>query len=79
MGGGPDELPDMYEEVQPVNHEVDPNTVLLYGPWIKLFQQLRLFARGKVIRQKVPDILIDTPGTDAFRRSCWCCQRNYRC
>ena len=33
MGGGPDEFPDMYEEVQAVNYGVDPNTVLLFGPF----------------------------------------------
>jgi len=70
MGGGPDELPDMYEEVQPVNHEVDPNTVLLYGAVDHIVPAAQALLPGArpVRHESAGHFDWIHPGTDAFRK-----------
>ena len=69
MGGGPDELPDMYEEVQPANHEVDPNTVLLYGAMDQIVPAAQALLPGAEPLRHESAGHFDWihPGTDAFR------------
>ena len=69
MGGGPDELPDMYEEVQPANHEVDPNTVLLYGSVDQIVPAAQALLPGaRPLRHRSAGHFDWIhPGTDAFR------------
>ena len=75
MGGGPDELPDMYEEVQAVNYGVDPIQFYCLEPKIKLFNRLRLFCQGQDPLRQEGAGHFDWihPGTDAFSRICWRC------
>ena len=69
MGGGPDELPDMYEEAQPANHEVDPNTVLLYGSVDQIVPAAQALLPGArpLRHESAGHFDWIHPGTDAFR------------
>ncbi len=70
MGGGPDELPDTYEEVQADNYEVDPNTVLLFGTKDQIVQSTQAILPGaRSLRQEgAGHFDWIHPGTDAFSR-----------
>ena len=69
MGGGPDELSDIYKEVQPANHKVDPNTVLLYGAVDQIVPAAQALLPGARPLRHDSAGHFDWihPGTDAFR------------
>ena len=70
MGGGPDELSDIYEEVQAVNYGVDPNTILLFGTKDQIVQSSQAILPGARSLHQEGAGHFDWihPGTDAFSR-----------
>ena len=69
MGGSPDERPDVFEEVQPANYGVDPDTVLLYGAFDQIVSSSQAILSGarSVRHEFAGHFDWIHPGTDAFR------------
>ena len=70
MKGSPDELPDIYEEVQAVNYGVDTNTVLLFGTKDQIVPSSQAILPGaRSLRQEgAGHFDWIHPGTNAFSR-----------
>ena len=69
MGGSPDDRPAAYEEVQPANYGVDPNTVLLYGAFDQIVpsSQAMLPEARSLRHESAGHFDWIHPRTDAFR------------
>ena len=70
MDGSPEELPEMYEDVQAVNYGVDPNTVLLFSTEDQIVHSSQAILPGaRSLRQEgAGHFDWIHPGTDAFSR-----------
>ena len=69
MGGYPEERPEAFEEVQPVNFRVNSNTVLLYGSADQIVPPSQAELSGAKVNRQENAGHFDWihPGTDAFQ------------
>jgi acetyl esterase/lipase len=69
MGGSPDDRPAAFDEVQPANYGVNPNTVLLYGASDQIVPPSQaLLPEARSLRhERAGHFDWIHPGTDAFR------------